>query len=232
LATQLNCIRHLDVFEPSTFDKRIDVIGCGAVGSRVMMALAKLGIDKLRAFDMDKVESHNIPNQIYGLQDVGEYKVEALQQIVERTTGARIEAHNIEVDGQGDPLGPIVFLLTDTMSSRKEIFNKALRNKLNVELVCEGRMGTDICRSYCFDPRDPAEVKGWEDTLCDDEEVIEEGSACGTTISVGPTAEILSGMAVWQMMRWVKEGKTSDHELILTTRPFFTLTRDFKTAPV
>lgn len=228
MTTQLNCIRHIDVFEPSQFEKRVDVVGCGAVGSRVMMALAKLGIMRLRAFDMDKVESHNIPNQIFGLQDVGEYKVEALQKLVAVMTGAEIEAHNVEVDGQGEDLGPIVFLLTDTMKSRKEIFERALKNKFNVELVCEGRMGTDIVRSYCFDPRDPAEVKAWEATLCDDDEVIEEGSACGTTISVGPTAEILSGMAVWQMMRWVKEGKTSDHELILTTRPFYTLTRDFK----
>lgn len=218
------------MFEPSIFEKRIDVIGCGAVGSRVMLSLAKLGITRLRAFDFDKVESHNIPNQAFGLDDIGEFKVLALQQLIKRVTGTEIEVHNVEVDGSQE-LGPIVYLLTDSMASRKEIFNAALRNKLKVELVCEARMGTDMCRSYCFDPRDPVEVKGWESTLYGDEEVIEEGSACGTTISVGPTAEILSGMVVWQMMRWVKEGKTSDHELILTTRPFFTLTRDFKAQP-
>ena len=228
--TQLNCMRHREVFEPIGFDKRIDVIGCGAVGSRVMMSLAKLGITNLRAFDFDKVEEHNIPNQLFGLDDVGTHKVDALAQIVKRTTGAEIEAHNVEVDESAEGLGPIVYLLTDSMKSRKKIFDAALYNKIGVKLVCEARMGTDMCRSYCFNPCDPLQVKGWRETLYSDDEVIEEGSACGTTISVGPTAEILSGMVVWQMMRWVKEGKTSDHELILTTRPFFTLTRDFKKA--
>lgn len=221
----LNCNRHLDVFDAHMFNpERVDVIGCGAVGSRIMLSLAKLGIDEIHGWDFDKVESHNIPNQVFGIEHVGAYKVDALHDIVKNLTGTSMTIHNEQVDGT-QSLGPYVFIVTDTMASRKEIFKQAIENKLGVKLMVDGRMAADVMRIYAIDPRNPKQARLWKDTLFDDDEVDEH--VCGSTVSVGPTAEILSGMAVWQMIRFAAGQEIEEHEIILATRPSITMTRDF-----
>jgi molybdopterin/thiamine biosynthesis adenylyltransferase len=225
----LNCNRHLEVFDAAMFNpERVDVIGCGAVGSRILLSLAKLGIDEIHGWDFDTVESHNIPNQVFGIKDVGAYKVEALHSIVQAMTGTQIAMHNEAVDGS-QSLGPYVFIATDTMSSRKEIFKKAIENRRNIKLMVDVRMGADVMRIYAINPVNPTQARMWKETLFDDDEVDEH--VCGSTVSVGPTAEILSGMAVWQMIRFAAEKKIEEHEIIFATRPSITMTRDFDAIP-
>ena len=99
--------------------------------------------------------------------------------------------------------------------------------------MIETRMGADQGRVYTVNPTRPAQVKGWEETLYDDD--FAEVSACGSTISVGPTAEYLSGLAVWQLIRWLaiesgqKEGKEDslDHEILFWMRPPSMMSRQF-----
>jgi len=222
-------LRHLDVFKPYGFgDKRIDVVGCGATGSRIALSLAKLGISNIHIWDFDSVEEHNIANQAFSIKDIGRAKVEALAEIILEHTGTEVTVHNERVDGT-QVLGEIVFLLTDTMASRKEIWEKALRLKIGTRLVIETRMGADSGRIYSINPCRPSHINGWVSTLCDDNEA--EVSACGATISVGPTAEIVSGMAVWQLIRWysITEGKedTPDEEIVFSLRPTVIITNKY-----
>lgn len=219
----VDAIRHLKYFDPDAFGKRrVDVIGAGATGSKVVMGLAKLGITNIHAWDFDKVEVHNVANQLFGNQDVGKFKVEALAEIVKRDTGTAITAHNEKVDGS-QSLGDVVFLLTDTMASRKAIWEKGIRYKPNIQVMIETRMGGDNGRLYCVSPILPASVKGWEATLYDDDKA--EVSACGSSISVGPTADVLAGMAVWQAIRWFtysqKGGDAPEFEMLFALNPFF-----------
>lgn len=229
--TTLDINRHVDVFSPDAFDgKTIDVIGAGATGSRIVLSLAKLGLLNIRVWDFDEVEAHNIANQAYSLDDIGTLKVEALQKLVKQQTGTKIEIHPEAVDGTQE-LGDVVFLLTDTMASRKEIWKKGLRYKTRTRLMIETRMGSDEGRVYTIEPKRPKQVKGWEETLYDDVET--EVSACGTSISVGPTAEYLSGLAVWQFIRWhainSKQAEDKvDHELIFGMRAPFIISRSFE----
>ncbi len=229
--TTLDINRHVEVFSPDAFDsKTIDVIGAGASGSRIVLSLAKLGLLKIRVWDFDHVEAHNIANQAYSLEDIGKLKVEALQELVRKQTGTKIEIRPEKVDGSQE-LGDVVFLLTDTMASRKEIWQKGLRYKTRTRLMIETRMGADEGRVYTIEPKRPKQVKGWEGTLYDD--VVTEVSACGTSISVGPTAEYLSGLAVWQMIRWhainSKQAEDKvDHEIIFGMRAPFIITRSFE----
>ena len=239
----IDTTRHVGVFSPDAFgNRRIDVIGAGASGSRIVLSLAKLGLENIHVWDFDKVEAHNIANQAFSQADIGRPKVDALKDLVERATGLAITTHNERVNGT-QALGEVIFLLTDTMSSREEIWKKGIRYKMRTKLMIETRMGTDQGRVYTINPTKPAQVKGWEETLCGDD--VAEVSACGTSISVGPTAEFLSGLAVWQLIRWFsiesaaekadekaneKDGKEPDkidHEIIFGLRPLFTMTRNF-----
>jgi len=191
-------MRHAKVFMASEFgDRRVDVIGCGATGSRIALSLAKLGIRNLHIWDFDKIEAHNIANQAFGNDDIGKFKVEALAETIKRQTGLIATAHNEAVTGRST-LGEHVFLLTDSMKSRKEIWQGALRFKLHVKDMIETRMGADEGRIYAIRPFIPDDAKFWEETLYDDAEASE--SLCGSPITVGPTAEVISGLAVWQFI--------------------------------
>lgn len=227
---RVDITRHIDVFSRDAFGGlRIDVIGAGASGSRITLSLAKLGLDNIHVWDFDKVEKHNIANQAYDQSHIGQFKVDAISDLVQRATGLEIQKHNQRVDGS-QVLGDIVFLLTDTMASRKQIWERAIRYKLRTKLMIETRMGSDNGRCYTINPTKRRQVDAWEATLCDDARV--EVSACGTSVSVGPTAEFLSSIAVWQLIRWqsIQEGKADklDHEIIFGLRSPYFMNRAFE----
>ena len=226
----VDTLRHLEVFSPGKFgNRRVDVIGCGAVGSRVVLSLAKLGLEELHAWDFDKVEEHNVANQVFGNGDIGTLKAEALARIVKEQTGVDIKIHPEAVTGKTTELGEIVFLLTDTMKSRKEIWDGALKLKLRTKLMVETRMGADSGYIYALDPNKSGNIGAWESTLYSDDEA--ETSACGASTSVGPTAEAISGTAVWQMIRWfaIQQGAADvmDNEILMHLRPMMTVSRTF-----
>lgn len=154
----VDTMRHIKVFDPNTLnDQRIDIIGVGATGSRIAISLAKLGLQDIHIWDFDIVESHNIANQAFGLADCGRPKVEALAAIIKAQTGLDVTAHNEKVTGR-TTLGNIVFLLTDTMASRKEIWDGAIRFKPQIQIMIETRMGVDEGRVYNIRPTIPADV--------------------------------------------------------------------------
>jgi predicted ThiF/HesA family dinucleotide-utilizing enzyme len=225
----IDITRHVDVFSRNEFStKRFDVIGAGATGSRIAISLAKLGLENIHVWDFDKVEAHNIANQAFGQSDLGKLKVDAVADQIREATGLEITTHNERVNGS-QPLGDVVFLLTDTMASRKEIWEKAIRFKVRTKLMIETRMGVDQGRVYAINPINRAQVLGWQETLCADEEAIE--SVCGAKISVGPTADLVSGLAIWQLINWQKVQKGAednlDHEIIFGVSPLFTMTKRF-----
>ncbi|MES3004977.1 MAG: ThiF family adenylyltransferase [Patescibacteria group bacterium] len=228
-------MRHIEVFSPETFgDQRVDVVGVGATGSRIALGLAKLGIPNIHIWDYDKVEAHNVPNQIFGNNHVGMSKVDALMNIIREQTGTEVSVHPEKVDGS-QRLGDVVFLLTDTMASRQEIWKTGLKYKTYVKLMIETRMGKNSGRIYTLNPSNPGQVRGWEETLYSDD--VAEVSACGTSISVGSTAEVVSGLAVWQLIRWhqgqeeLKVGKAVvdevENEIIFSLQPMMVNTSNF-----
>lgn len=217
----LNTIRHLDVFSPDTHNNiSIDVIGAGATGSKIALSLAKLGLEKIRVWDFDHIESHNVPNQVYGNNNIGDLKTTALKQFIKEQTGTTIEALAEKYEGQ-KPLYDVVFLLVDSMSERKKIFESSLKFKMKTSILIETRMGKDSGRIYIFNPNFPTHIKKWEETLCEDSDA--EVSSCGTSISVGPTADMINGIAVWQLMKQLnfktKGGLQAENEIIFSVTP-------------
>lgn len=200
--------RHMSVFSPESFgNRRIDIVGCGATGSRIAMELAKLGVTNLHLWDFDKVESHNVANQLFGLGDVGKSKVVALGEEIKSKTGLECTLHDEAVTGR-TRLGNVVFLLTDTMASRKEIWEGAIRYKPGVEVMLETRMGASEGRIYSIRPTSPPECRYWEGTLCDDEEASD--SLCGARVTVNGTAVMICAHAVWAFIRWFRWTQDTD----------------------
>ncbi len=227
VVNRVDPLRHLKVFSPAAFgDRRVDVIGCGATGSRIALSLAKLGVSNLHIHDFDNVEEHNVANQVFGIPDIGRPKAEALSALIESQCGLEVTPHGEKVTGETE-LGNVVFLLTDTMASRKEIWEGAIKFKPYVELMVETRMGASEGRVYSVVPMNIDEINLWEGTLCEDEEASD--SLCGARISVGPTAELVSGFAVWSLINWFSfyenGGDRPDVETIFYANPGMVMTR-------
>src|SRR3989344_5433153 len=107
--------RQLDIFSPDKFKTPITVIGAGATGSYIVWLLAKMGCRDITVYDFDKVENHNLPNQIYSPSSVGKKKVDALAETILSATGVKIKTVPKKFDFS--QLRGIVFVLTDTMAS-------------------------------------------------------------------------------------------------------------------
>lgn len=74
--------------------KRVAVIGCGSLGSRVAEQLALAGIDELVLVDPEYFSSDNIYRHALGRDSVGHYKVKALaEEIQKKRTGISVFPH-------------------------------------------------------------------------------------------------------------------------------------------
>ena len=72
-------------------DLRLTICGAGALGSHLADNLARQGVQHLSVIDRDRVAEHNVSTQLYGVSDVGAWKVEVLRQRLFRATGLEID---------------------------------------------------------------------------------------------------------------------------------------------
>jgi len=207
--------RQLSVLDPGKiYSKRIDLIGVGATGSYIAWLLSKIGAGCLHLWDGDEVSDVNICNQMFREDQVGRPKVLAVSEMIKAGSGIKANMHMQMIEGK-EELGEIVFLLTDSMSSRQAIWDSCIKGSCS--LMIETRMGADEGRVYAVDPKDEKQCAWWEATLCKDEEA--QVSACGTSMSIAPTAALVASVAVWQLIKYLNEDYI-EHGLVFTTKNF------------
>jgi hypothetical protein len=161
-------------------------------------------------WDFDTVEAHNVPNQAFGLGDVGKTKVEALDFLIHEQTGAMIKPRNERFDRQR--LNGIVFMMIDTMEGRKKIWEQAIRLKPSVTHLIEPRMGLEVGRVYNVNPLDMNHIKRYEETFYGDDTA--EVSACGTSMTVITSAMMIASMCVKQLLN-LHNGIELDNEILV-----------------
>lgn len=211
--SQNSIIRHQEIFDPAKHEIPVTIIGAGATGSRVFEALVNLGVRDITVFDFDTVEEHNLANQLFVKEDISEPKVDGLVRWFKRKTGGspppsiNLRQHKVTNETPKEQIGGIVFLLTDTMASREEIYEHCLKDNIQVISVIETRMASAYGDVYTFDPNLQGEQ--WKKTLIKDDEA--EVSTCGSSISVGSTASVIANWAVWQYKLIAKGFKTDAH---------------------
>lgn len=216
----VNDMRHSDVFDYRRALHNIHVVGCGATGSHIGLYLAKLGVGpRMILWDGDHVEQHNVPNQAFGNQHVGLNKAEALSTMIKEYTGDAVKrVMPVFFDPDKHTLSGVVVLVVDSMDVRKDIWDRSIKFNPYVSYMIETRMGTTDGMIYSVDPRRREDVARWEDTLYSSAEA--QASACGTTQTLGPTAIVIAGMAVWRYIDYVtnkKELTDPNFQTILST---------------
>jgi sulfur carrier protein ThiS adenylyltransferase len=176
-------LRQLDLVKAEALEIPIHLVGCGGIGSFAALALGKLGCSNVHLYDDDRVEEHNVPNQMFRTTDVGRTKVEALAEILEVFTGIRARMHLRRVDGER--LQGIVVGGVDSMAARKTLWVKSVRHRAGIPLYLDGRMGAEVCRLYAIRPADPDDVRCYERSLYEDSQAVPLSCTAGGIIYTG-----------------------------------------------
>lgn len=220
----MDYIRQIEVFNQDEFETPVHIIGAGATGSWLVLMLAKMGIKDITVWDFDVIESHNIPNQAFAPKQIGIEKVNALKVITKEFTNIDIEIKNEKVSGH-QRLAGIVFMLTDTMHSRKQIYEKAIKLNPAVQLLIETRMDFNGGRIYTIDPTNLQHIKEYEKEFYTDD--VATVSACGASTTIVATAIDISAHAVWNLINW-HNNYENYNEILLDVQNKNILTRNFE----
>ncbi|MBI5166791.1 MAG: ThiF family adenylyltransferase [candidate division NC10 bacterium] len=204
----MDLFRQMDIVKEEALEAPIVVIGCGGIGSFVILALAKMGCSTLTIYDDDRVEEHNIPNQLYRLEDIGRPKVEALAGVVKAYTGLSLEARPERFDGQR-PQGMVISAV-DSMQARRRIWDRSVRYRAGVPLYIDARMGAEVARIYTVQPADPDDVRFYEATLHGDEEALRLPCTAQAIIYTGFS---IAGLIANQVKKFVM-GEALKREII------------------
>lgn len=164
--------RQLDIIPPEDLENlQVTVIGAGGIGSPTALAISKMGVEHITVYDADKVEPHNLPNQMYRIDDVGKSKVAGTRDICWDFAGVTIDA--IPEMFKDQIVSGIVISGVDTMKSRDDIW-KRIKHNSDVRIYIDARMGAEVCRICTIDPNNNTDVNWYENTLYSDDEASEE----------------------------------------------------------
>ena len=158
-----------------------------------------------------------IRDRIYGFKDIGVPKTTALERAIEYKLGhipLGIEFHNQKVKSVDTG---ILFLLTDTMESRREIFGYST----NLLHIIETRMASTHGNIHSISPFNKADTVKWFATMMSDDTPTDsaELSPCGTAMTVGPTASIIANMAVWEFINYLLNQGTATKRADIFLKP-------------
>ena len=134
------------------------IVGCGSVGSTVAENLARLGVTNFALYDFDKVESHNLANQMFVETDIKSEKVDAVKRII-CDINPEAESH-IEIFREGytdQRLNGYVFLAVDNIDLRRQICEKNRLNK-SIKAVFDFRTRLEDAQHFAANWGDIKEV--------------------------------------------------------------------------
>ncbi|MBQ4030131.1 MAG: ThiF family adenylyltransferase [Bacilli bacterium] len=204
----MNLSKSLEYFDPiNDVDAPIHVIGVGAMGSRIVELLVRLGITKIHIWDMDTVEDKNITNQLYFTTQIGMKKTEALADIIHMINPTcEVKIHDKYTD---QSLAGYVFLCVDSIELRYNIA-KMHENNPKLKGMFDTRMRLEDAQSYAADWTNEKQKKTFISSMefTDDEaKDATPVSACGTTLSVASTVVSTAAFTISNFMNLIRTGK-------------------------
>ena len=197
-----------EFFKPEDCRDRIHVIGCGAIGSHVAEQLVRYGLTKISLYDFDKVEAHNIANQIFTQEDLGKTKVRAVADYLYKINPDISKNIKLFEEGYtGQKLSGYVFLCVDNIDLRREI---AMNNKGNtfIKGMFDFRMRLTDAQHYAAAWNDKAMIDAFIGSMqFSQEEGLEATpvSACNMTLSVCSTVKGIVSYGIANFINYVEK---------------------------
>ncbi len=205
-----------DFFKPEMCRERIHIIGCGAIGSTVAENLARFGLTKITLYDFDKVEAHNIANQMFTQEDIGKMKVDAVAEYLLKINPEMKDDLILVPKGYTNQrLSGYVFLCVDNIDLRREIAQSCVGNPF-IKGMFDFRMRLTDAQHYAAAWNDEKMVEAFLKSMAfSHEEAKKETpvSACNITLSVAPTVRMIVAAGVSNFINFAKGGPI--HKLIL-----------------
>lgn len=192
-------------FQPERNHGRIHIIGCGSVGSTLAENLARYGVTKFTLWDFDRVEPHNLANQMFWLSDVGKTKVEAVRDLILRINPDAESDIKIKPEGwDGQQLSGFVFLAVDNIELRRRIVETNFDN-LNIKAMFDFRTRLEDAQHYAADWMDQTGKKDFLATMnFSHDEAKEETpvSACNVELGVCATVRAICALGVANFVKF------------------------------
>lgn len=203
----MNLNKSYDFFQPERDNTRIHIIGCGSVGSTIAENLVRCGITKITLWDFDRVEDHNIVNQMFRQQDVGKAKVEALKDLLCEINPELSNTIEIKANGWNDTImSGYIFLCVDDIELRKQIVEKHMDNPF-VKAVFDVRTMLTGAQHYAALWNNYEMKKALLNSMqFTNEEAAEETpiSACGVTLGIVTTVRLICAICVNNYIKCAK----------------------------
>ena len=217
-------LTHAAFFGPEDANKFVlNIIGVGATGSWIAMLAARMGWHKFRVWDLDIVESHNLPNQIYTHDDIGKKKVIALkEQLLRFNPEVQVETHDYFFESEKHKAlldGPVI-ITVDSLSARKDICD-AIKDNWKVLHAFETRMGFTHAEINYLDTMDSDQIDSFKALLKNDSEVTE--AACNERIITTLTCQVAATVVHLLCALYTKERNKNEvqikNKIIFTNTP-------------
>jgi len=205
--TVIDLSKSREFLDPSNVRERIHIIGCGAIGSTLAENLARFGFTKISLYDFDRVEPHNIANQMFTSEDLGKAKVDAVKENILRINpAAEIDIRLFPEGWTNERLSGYVFLCVDNIDLRRKI---ATENRYNntIRAMFDFRMGLTDAQHYAADWSDQEMISNFLKSMNFTHEEAKEAapvSACNITLSVCPTVRIIVASGVANFVNFIK----------------------------
>lgn len=198
--------RQSDLITPNQLLFPITIIGAGGIGSWASLALAKMGAISLTIIDFDKIEIHNTASQVYGADDVGRSKVDALQEIINRFTHRQVTPITFfgtaaEYSASGLPFGRVVISAVDSLEERKKIWELVRPLMGAIDLYMDCRMGGEQLRILCVSPYNADSVLKYQKKM--DAPVTADPTPC-TSRAVSYNTFMIGGMIASLVKRYAR----------------------------
>jgi len=182
--------------------KKVTVIGVGALGSHLVLALRNVDAT-IRVIDFDRVEMKNVASQFHFRNSVGKKKVEALKQAMQfcygralEVVGNRLTADNVEQLLGGSDL--LVDCL-DNGESRRIVQNFARERGvacLHGALAADGGFGRVI----------------WTENFIVDDEDGSGAATCEDGAHL-PFIEIVASWLAYAAQRYLRDGRKTGYSI-------------------
>lgn len=216
----MNLAKSFEFFDPETCKGRIHIIGCGSVGSTVAEMLARFGLTKFSLYDFDRVEEHNLVNQMFSKHQVGMQKTDAVTENLLDINPEIKEDLKLFPEGYtGQKLSGYVFLCVDNIDLRRKIVTDNRYNQ-NIKAMFDFRTALTTGQHYAADWNSDKQINALLDTMDFSHEEAEKNvpvSACHISLCVAPTVRLVSMVGVTNFINFVKDNKLENNIL---TDPF------------
>lgn len=198
-----------DFFKPEMCRERIHIIGCGAIGSTVAENLARFGLTKITLYDFDRVEAHNIANQMFTQDDIGKLKVDAVAEyLLKINPEMKNDLVLVSKGYTNQRLSGYVFLCVDNIDLRRQIAQSCVGNPF-IKGMFDFRMRLTDAQHYAAAWNDQKMVDAFLKSMAfSHEEAKKETpvSACNITLSVAPTVRMIVAAGVSNFINFAKGG--------------------------